>query len=753
MSGKLSLKEKLELARKEKAAKAAKEEAEKAANPPPAPVPEPEPEPVPVVNEEEEAARKLQEQLELEQKKREKEEEEEKYYATMYGDDVFNENAKHDQEEGQELSLEELEKQGIKLSNRDKRRLQKEKEAKEREAEYEKANLKASLEGAQFAVSQSIIDPNDLNWQNALDIKIDSFNISARNKELYSNSELLIAHGRRYGLVGPNGAGKSTLLKMISSGELKVPPKIDYLYVEQEVIADETKAVDAVLKADKVRWDLIVEERKLLFLINKNNEKIEANDPNKEKLIKENEAHDTRIGEIYEQLAIIGSSAAESKARRILFGLGFDKEMQERPTKFFSGGWRMRISLARALFMEPTLLMLDEPTNHLDLNAVIWLDDYLQKWKKTLLIVSHDQDFLNSVCQEILSLESKKLITYKGNYDSYKELQEVRKKQLLKDYEKQEKRIRELKSKGITQTNAEKLQLKSKSREPGARSAKKAAQASGSSESSADSQVKLIERPRDYTVKFHFPSVQYKMAPPILEVKDVSFSYASRKGQESENLFNNINFGIDLESRICLVGANGSGKSTLLKLITEEVVPTTGEVKRNPRLRVGVYNQHFMDRLPMNEDPITYLRRLYSDETYQSIRNKLGKFGLEGHAHTILMRDLSGGQKARVVFCELSLMAPHLLFLDEPTNNLDIESIDALCDALREFDGGIMLISHDMRLIESVNCQLWVLEDKDVRPYPEGFSAYKELLLKRLEEQMATIMPGSGERPKIGKQA
>ena len=188
--------------------------------------------------------------------------------------------------------------------------------------------------------------------------------------------------------------------------------------------------------------------------------------------------------------------------------------------------------------------------------------------------------------------------------------------------------------------------------------------------------------------------------------------------------------------------------STILKIITGDLDPPEGEVRRNPRLRVGVYNQHFVDRLPMEEDPVTYLRRLFSEETYQSCRNILGRYGLEGHAHTIPIRDLSGGQKARVVFVELSLMAPHLLFLDEPTNNLDIESIDALCDALKLFNGGVVLVSHDARLIETTNCQLWVVEDQNVTPWESGFQGYRDHLLAKLEAQLAAIMPGAGERPK-----
>ena len=290
---------------------------------------------------------------------------------------------------------------------------------------------------------------------------------------------------------------------------------------------------------------------------------------------------------------------------------------------------------------------------------MIWLDDYLQKWKKTLLIVSHDQDFLNSVCQEIIHLDDKKLIVYKGNYDNFKELEAVKCKQQLKAWEKQERKLKELKAKGVTKENAEKAQLKNKAREPGARSkkAEAAAAVSGGLES-GESQMELIKRPREYAVAFSFPDVSV-ISPPILEVRDVNFQY----GPNLPWLFRGVNFGMDMHSRVCIVGPNGSGKSTIIKLITGEVSPPEGEVRRNPRLRIGIYNQHFVDRLPMDEDPISYLRRLFNEETYQSVRNKLGKYGLEGHAHTIPIRDLSGGQKARVVFVELSFLAPHLLFL------------------------------------------------------------------------------------------
>lgn len=335
---------------------------------------------------------------------------------------------------------------------------------------------------------------------------------------------------------------------MIASKDLILPPRVDFLYVEQEVVADDTPAVEAVLKADKERWSLLEEEKIL-------SEKVDKGDDSKEVV--------ERLQVVYEELSAMKADTAEAKARRILYGLGFDPEMQTKPTRMFSGGWRMRISLARALFVEPTLLMLDEPTNHLDLNAVIWLDDYLQKWKKTLLVVSHDQDFLNSICDEIISIEDCKLAYYKGNYDTYKKAEKTKRKQLLKEWEKQEKRLRELKRTGqMSKSKAQNAVITSKKkREPGARSQKKK-QADAIASGAASAETKeLIKRPKDYTVKIEFTDVA-ELSRPVIEVNRVQFQYSPKHPL----IFERIDFGIDMDSRICVVGPNGEYLISLTNL-------------------------------------------------------------------------------------------------------------------------------------------------------------------------------------------
>lgn len=586
-----------------------------------------------------------------------------------------------------------------KLSKREQKKLKK-KELYVKEIE--------SLENAQFSLCQAEKTGTKLAaLENQQDIKVEGFSISARGKELFVNATLQITNGRKYGLVGPNGYGKTTLLKHIASRALNIPPNIDLLLCEQEVLADDTKAVDAVVNADKKRLALLEECHRL--------------EKDKGKL---GDQQGDRLKEVYEELNAIGADAAEPKARRILAGLGFTKAMMERATKHFSGGWRMRVSLARALFLEPTLLMLDEPTNHLDLNAVIWLDNYLQNWKKTLLIVSHDQSFLDNVCTDIIHLDQQKLKYYRGNYGTFKKMFLQEKTRQLKAYEKQEKQIKEMKASGKSGKQADKVAKEALTRKQQKNQTKQ------KMSEEDDRPTQLLSKPRDYVVKFTFPNPP-PLNPPILGIYGVTFGFA---GQNP--LFVDLDFGIDMSSRIAIVGPNGVGKSTLLKLLVGDLEPQVGECRKNHRLRIGKYDQHSSDQLDLGIPAVDYLGNKYNLD-YQEARKMLGRFGLPGYAHTILISDLSGGQKSRVAFADLSCSKPDVLILDEPTNNLDIESIDALAEAINDFQGGVVIVTHDERLIRDTNCQLWVVEGQNIAEINGDFDDYRLELLQSLGEVVA----------------
>uniref|UniRef100_UPI00358FD560 ATP-binding cassette sub-family F member 1 isoform X2 n=1 Tax=Myxine glutinosa TaxID=7769 RepID=UPI00358FD560 len=582
-------------------------------------------------------------------------------------------------------------------------RKERKKQQKQAIAEKEQAAERV-LEGgvADFAVSQQQQSSFAATHANASDIKVENFSISAHGKDLFVNADLIVVAGRRYGLVGPNGKGKTTLLKHIACRALAIPESIDCLLCEQEVEADDTAAVEVVLRADSRRTSLLARERELL-----------------------DQPHSgDALRQVYDELSLIGAASAEARARRILAGLGFTSEMQDRATCRFSGGWRMRVSLARALFMEPTLLLLDEPTNHLDLNAVIWLNNYLQGWKKTLLVVSHDQGFLDDVCTDVIHLYEQKLYHYRGNYITFKKMYKQKQAELLKLYEKQEKRMKELKSGGKSCKQAER-----QVRDTLTRKQQKGKGFAGNKDViDQGARAELIKRPREYTVRFTFPDPP-SLNPPILGLHGVEFGY---KGQPL--LFKNLDFGVDLQSRISIVGPNGVGKTTLLQLLTEKLTPLHGEMRKNHRLKLGYFNQQYAEQLEMKETPIEYLQRCFN-LPYQDARKCLGRFGLESHAHTLLIAKLSGGQKARVLFAELSCRQPDILILDEPTNNLDIESIDALADAINDFKGGVVVVSHDARLLTETTCTLWVVEKCGVAQVDGDFYDYRNEVLDSLGEK------------------
>uniref|UniRef100_A0A7N0RGY2 ABC transporter domain-containing protein n=1 Tax=Kalanchoe fedtschenkoi TaxID=63787 RepID=A0A7N0RGY2_KALFE len=571
----------------------------------------------------------------------------------------------------------------------------------------------------------SVLEGEDGADANVKDITVENFSVSARGKELLKNASVKISHGKRYGLVGPNGMGKSTLLKLLAWRKIPVPRNIDVLLVEQEVVGDDRSALEAVVSANEELVRLRQEVASLQDAASLDNNDEDADDDSGEKL-----------AELYERLQIMGSDAAEAQASKILAGLGFTKDMQGRATRSFSGGWRMRISLARALFVQPTLLLLDEPTNHLDLRAVLWLEEYLCRWKKTLVVVSHDRDFLNTVCTEIIHLHDCKLHFYRGNFDDFESGYEQRRKEVNKKFEVYDKQIKAAKRTG---SRAQQEKVKDRAKFAAAKEASKS-KGKGKVVDEDEAPAEAPKKWRDYSVEFHFPEPT-ELTPPLLQLIEVSFSYPNR----DDFRLSNVDVGIDMGTRVAIVGPNGAGKSTLLNLLAGDLVPTEGEVRRSQKLRIGRYSQHFVDLLTMDETPVQYLLRLHPDQEglskQEAVRAKLGKFGLPSHNHLTPITKLSGGQKARVVFTSISMSKPHILLLDEPTNHLDMQSIDALADALDEFTGGVVLVSHDSRLISSVcddeeKSSIWVVEDGTVRFFPGTFEEYKEELQREIREEV-----------------
>lgn len=569
----------------------------------------------------------------------------------------------------------------------------------------------------------TVLDGDDTADANVKDIKIDSFSVSARGKELLKNASVKISHGKRYGLIGPNGKGKSTLLKLLAWRKIPVPKNIDVLLVEQEVVGDDRTALEAVVAANEELVKLRQEAQRL-------------QDLSLEDSVDDEMDSGEKLADVYEKLQEIGSDAAEAQASKILAGLGFTKSMQGRPTKSFSGGWRMRISLARALFVQPTLLLLDEPTNHLDLRAVLWLEEYLGRWKKTLVVVSHDRDFLNSVSTDIIHLHDEKLHFYRGNFDAFESGYEQKRKETNKKFEVYEKQLKAAKRSG-SRSQQEKVKDRAKF------AANKETAKSKGKGKTVDEDEEPVEAPkkwRDYSVEFHFPEPT-ELTPPLLQLIEVSFSYPGRDYFR----LSNVDVGIDMGTRVAIIGPNGAGKSTLLNLIAGDLQPLEGEVRRSQKLRIGRYSQHFVDLLTMEETPVQYLLRLHPEQEgfskQETVRAKLGKFGLPSHNHLSPIAKLSGGQKARVVFTSISMSKPHILLLDEPTNHLDMQSIDALGDALEEFTGGVVLVSHDSRLISRVcedeeKSETWVVDNGTVRKFPGTFEEYKEELQKEIRAEV-----------------
>lgn len=527
------------------------------------------------------------------------------------------------------------------------------------------------------------------------DIKIDNFSITFHGVEILSDTKLELNCGRRYGLVGLNGCGKSTLLSALGRREVPVQDHIDIYHLTREIPASDKTAIEAVLDVDqeRIRLEKLAEE-----LVQYNDEESQE-----------------QLMDIYERLDDIGADKAEAKAAYILHGLGFSKEMQQKKCKDFSGGWRMRIALAKALYVSPHLLLLDEPTNHLDLDACVWLEEELKMYKRILVIISHSQDFLNGVCTNIIHLNKKKLKYYGGNYDAFVKTRLELLENQMKRYQWEQSQI---------------AHMKDYIARFGHGSAKLARQAQ-SKEKTMNKMIAggLTEKViSDKTVQFYFPSCG-TIPPPVIMVQNVSFKY----NENGPLIYKNLEFGIDLDSRIALVGPNGAGKSTLLKLLSGEVVPSDGLIRKHSHVRIARYHQHLHEQLDLDITALDYMMQSFPDiKEKEEMRKIIGRFGLTGRQQICPIRQLSDGQRCRVVFAWLAWQAPHLLLLDEPTNHLDMETIDALADAINDFEGGMVLVSHDFRLISQVAEEIWVCEKQTISKWTGDIHSYKAHLRKRI---------------------
>ena len=504
---------------------------------------------------------------------------------------------------------------------------------------------------------------------------------------LIDHSSVTLPSGSKTGFVGHNGTGKSTLFRVITgdlapeTGEVIIPKDTRIGQVAQEAPGTEESLLEIVLAADKERVQLLQEAET-------------ATDP-------------MRIAAIHARLTDIGAHSAEARAGSILSGLGFSSEAQKRPASSFSGGWRMRVALAAVLFAEPDLLLLDEPTNYLDLEGTLWLIEYVRRYPHTVIIISHDRELLNSATNSIMHLENKKLTFWRGNYDQF---------------ERQHAETVELQQKMAAKQEAHRKHME----DFVARFRAKASKAR-----QAQSRLKALERLKPIAVwqdehvqPFSFPQAEKIAASPIIALSKVEVGY-----EPGKPILKGLDLRIDNDDRIALLGANGNGKSTLAKLLSGRLKPESGTMTLSPHLKVAFFAQHQMDDLFPEENPIEHVRRLMPKEPEAKIRAAVARMGLSTEKMMTKAKELSGGEKARLLMGLATFDGPNLLILDEPTNHLDIDSREQLVLALNDFEGAVILIAHDRHLIEATMERLWLVKDGTVKPYDGDMDDYRNDIL------------------------
>jgi ATP-binding cassette subfamily F protein 3 len=518
-------------------------------------------------------------------------------------------------------------------------------------------------------------------------LSITDISVRIAGRLLIDHGTAQIVPGARVGLIGRNGAGKSTLFHAIrgelplEAGSIAIPPRWRVGSLAQEAPNGPESLIDVVLKSDLERDALLREADS-------------AHDPH-------------RIAEIQTRLVDIDAHSAPARAAAILSGLGFSTADQARPCSEFSGGWRMRVALAATLFSAPDLLLLDEPTNYLDLEGTLWLEDHLANYPRTVIVISHDRDLLDTSVDQILHLDRGKLTLYRGSYSSYEEQRATKEMLDAKHAKRQDAERKRL------QAFVDRFKAK----------ASKARQ--------AQSRVKMLEKMKPIAAvvrqdvrEISFPAPEKMLSPPIIAVDQVSVGYDPKNP-----VLSRVTLRIDNDDRIALLGSNGNGKSTLVKLLANRLSPFSGKITRADKISIAYFAQHQLDELNEDGSPYDHVRKLMPDAPETKVRGRTGAIGFSGKAGDTVVKSLSGGEKARLLLGLATFFGPNMIILDEPTNHLDIDSRAALAEAINEFPGAVIMVSHDRYLIESCADRLWVVADRTVTPYDGDLDDYRRLVL------------------------
>ena len=509
----------------------------------------------------------------------------------------------------------------------------------------------------------------------------------------------------RIGLIGRNGAGKSTLIRVIAgmleadTGSVDMPRGARLGYIAQDAPGGISTPFETVLAADTERAALMIESET-------------SHDPH-------------RLADVHERLIAIEAHSAPSRASRILVGLGFDEEAQHLPLESFSGGWRMRVALAALLFSQPDVLLLDEPSNHLDLEAVLWLEDFLQSYPATILLVSHERDFLNNVVDHILHLSSGKLTLYPGGYDAFERQRAERQAQIASARAKQ-------------QSQREHLQeyiAKNSARASTAKQAQSRAKALARMQPIAE----LVDDP---SLSFDFPNPD-ELRPPLITLDLASVGYTDTP------ILSRLNLRLDPDDRIALLGRNGNGKTTLARLLAAQLKPMDGAMHASSKMRVGYFTQYQVEELDRSETPLQHMSVLMKGATPGAVRSQLGRFGFSGQKATTEVGKLSGGERARLALALITRDAPHMLILDEPTNHLDVDAREALIQALNDYTGAVVMVSHDRHMLEMTADRLVLVDSGTAREFDGSIEDYIAFVLAK--EPAGARREGANGEPKLNK--